>query len=165
MGHILGDLFGVHGTYISKPPSFQELKRSIDNDHPLIATLQSPMGSGHVVVVSGYEYPDQVIVLDPINGKHMVDYQTLISNFTYGFWTGSFLITQQRGADNGRFSQQPLPPGGRFGQQPPPGGRFGQQPAIECLSSGGPCPMRIPIPIGTPCTCTTPYGLWPGISR
>lgn len=109
MAHILGNLFSVHGRYIPRPPSFDEIKRSIDNDHPLIATLQNPMGSGHVVVVSGYRNPNQVIVLDPMNGRHVVGYQTLISNFQYGNWTGSFLITPENSNSGGGTS---LPPPG-----------------------------------------------------
>jgi hypothetical protein len=95
MGHILGNLFKINGRYIAGPASLFELKSSIDSNRPLIAYLQNLRGSGHVVVVSGYKNFNKVIVLDPINGRHVVNYNELISSFTYGFWNGSFLITSQ----------------------------------------------------------------------
>jgi hypothetical protein len=152
MAHILGDLFGVHGRYIPRPPSFDEIKRSINNDHPLIATLQNPMGGGHVVVVSGYENPYRVILLDPINGRHVVGYQTLISNFQYGNWTGSFLITPENSNPGGGTpSPTPMPP-----MSPP---------TSQCITNWGACFMSVPIPIGAPCVCPSPRGGIPGIAR
>lgn len=102
MGQILGNIFNIRGRYISKPPSFQELKNSINNDNPIIATLQHPRGSGHVVVVSGYQNPNRVVVLDPMHGKHIVNYNTLIANFEYGYWTGSFLLTSENSQSNSK---------------------------------------------------------------
>ena len=104
MGHILGNLFNINGRYITGPPTLFELKGSIDSNRPLIAHLRNLRGSGHVVVVSGYKNFNKVIVLDPINGRHVVNYNELISSFTYGFWTGSILITSQpHGGNNLNF--------------------------------------------------------------
>jgi len=98
MGHILGTLYGIRGRYIPYPPTYNQIKNSIDLNYPLIATLQQRNGSGHVVVISGYTNNNNVIVLDPMsNGKQIVNYNTLISNFSYGRWTGSFLIQGNRG--------------------------------------------------------------------
>lgn len=149
MGHILGDLFGIHGRYISRPPSFDEIKLSIDNKHPLIATLQTS-GSGHVVVISGYELPDQVIVLDPMNGKHIVNYQTIISNFRYGNWVGSFLITPENSnvRNDTAIPKQPI-----------------STPASQCITNLGSCFMSISIPIGTSCFCPSQMGNIQGIAQ
>ena len=152
MAHILSNLFGVNGRFIPYPPSFQDVRRSIDNNHPLIATLRQPMGGGHVVVVSGYSNPNSVIVLDPMNGRHIVDYQMLISNFQYGNWTGSFLITPEN--SNRRPSQQRHRP-----TMPQP------QMATQCITNWGACFMNVPIPVGASCTCFTPRGAIPGMAR
>ncbi len=153
IAHILGNLFGVQGRFIPYPPSFQDIKRSIDNNHPLIATLRQQMGGGHVVVVSGYRNHNQVVVLDPMNGKYTVDYQKLMSNFQYGNWTGSFLITPEN--SNSHRNSRPMP-------RPRP-----QRPRIasQCVTNFLACPMGIAMPVGSPCTCFTPRGPIPGIAR
>ena len=154
MAQILGNLFNIRGRYIPRPPSFQELKRSINNDHPLIATLQNPMGSGHVVVVSGYRNPNKVIILDPMYGKHVVNYNTLIANFQYGYWTGSFLITPENSQNNSHGNRRRIPNNTR---QP--------RAASQCVTNFGSCFMGVPIPIGSPCTCYTPRGPIHGVAR
>lgn len=95
MTAILSKIFGMHGTHKTTPVSFQEVVTEINAGRPLVAALQKP-GAGHVVVISGYRLPDQVVVLDPIYGKQTVAYATLRANWTYGYWTETLVISSNR---------------------------------------------------------------------
>jgi len=96
MEYILGRVFGVHGVKKGAIP-FNEVVSNIDDNKPLIVQLMSSPTSGHVVVVSGYRYPGEIKVLDPIYGEYWVPYQTLIANWQYGYWVGTFTFTTTRG--------------------------------------------------------------------
>ncbi len=99
MAAILGDIFDIHGAYLTTALSFQDVKKHIDAGRPLIAALVRPfpMGqSGHVVVISGYELPDRIIVQDPQYGRDVVSHSVLMANWKYGYWQQTFTITSNR---------------------------------------------------------------------
>ena len=91
MADILGNVFDIHGGYLPSPISFSQVRNHIDNDRPLIAGLRGGPGA-HVVVISGYRSPFTVIVLDPLSGRHEVDWGALIVNAQFGHWTETFVI-------------------------------------------------------------------------
>jgi len=96
MGAILGRIFDVHGRYIPRALSFDEVVANIDADKPMIAGLQKGP-SGHVVVIAGYDTSDNTIkVLDPMHGEHWVPYNVLIANWQLGIWNLSFEFTTDR---------------------------------------------------------------------
>lgn len=88
---ILSNIYGISGYYHVRPLSFDQIKSEINNDHPFIAALRGGF-SGHVVVVVGYENPNQVILLDPMSGQHKVQYSQLRNNFQLGNWTETFTV-------------------------------------------------------------------------
>jgi hypothetical protein len=100
MEGILNNIFKVQTDYTPAPASFEEIVDEIDKGRPLIAALMKPTGGGHVVVISGYRSNERVVVLDPLYGKHTVAYQTLIANWQYGYWRGTFTFTTNIGDDS-----------------------------------------------------------------
>ena len=96
MAAIMGDIFHISGRHVVKPVTYAEIKRRIDDDKPMIAALRKP-GSGHVVVISGYEAPNKVRILDPIYGKAWVSYDELTVSWSNGVWTETFLTDSSRG--------------------------------------------------------------------
>lgn len=109
MANILGIIFGIQGVYFKSPIGYDKIVEQIDAGQPMIVGLSSQQ-SGHVVVISGYESPDKVVVLDPMYGRYTVDYQTLGANWTYGVWTDTFIIHSKR-ADKStcQFVEESLP--------------------------------------------------------
>ena len=91
MKNIMGRLYGMSGYHHVRPLSYSELKREIDNDRPFIAALRTQQ-SGHVVVVTGYSSPNNVILLDPLSGRHVTPYSTLIANFQLGYWMETLTV-------------------------------------------------------------------------
>lgn len=90
---ILSKIFGLSGYHHLRPLSYSEVRTEIDNDRPFIAALQNGF-SGHVVVISGYELPNMIVVLDPLSGRHVIPYNQLRSNFQLGNWTETFTFSQ-----------------------------------------------------------------------
>lgn len=60
-------------------------------------------------------------------------------------------------------TQQRLPsaPMAPMPQQQMPRPRF----ATLCMTSAGPCPMAVAMPVGSSCACYTPWGAVPGIAQ
>lgn len=139
MKNIMGNIFHLQGQYYFSAPNYQEIIESIDNHHPIIAQLQNPYQPGHVVVVAGYKRPNNVIVLDPIQGKLLVSYNSLLANNPYGKWVGSFLITGKN---------ESVPPVAKY-----------------CYTYQMNCPMRVAVPVGSSCSCLTPWGPIQGIAK
>lgn len=104
MKTILSRIFGLSGYHYPRALTYAELQREIDRGKPFIAAIRNGF-SGHVVVVSGYETPDRVIVLDPMSGRHVVRYGQLRQNFRLGSWTETLTVS---GATPGR--REPPPP-------------------------------------------------------
>lgn len=93
MKNIMGNLYKLSGYHHLRPLSFDELKKEIDNERPMIAALQTNF-SGHVIVIIGYSSPNKVIVLDPISGRHEVSYQQIIANFQTGYWSQTLTVNK-----------------------------------------------------------------------
>ncbi len=91
---ILSNIYGISGYHHVRPLSFDEIKSEIDDDQPFIAALRGGF-SGHVVVVVGYKDPNKVILLDPMSGRHKVQYSQLLRNFQLGNWTETFTVNNQ----------------------------------------------------------------------
>jgi hypothetical protein len=54
----------------------------------------------------------------------------------------------------------------RGGSVPRPGpGQAAPAIARICTTTWGMCPMQVPVPIGSSCTCFNAYGQFPGIAR
>jgi hypothetical protein len=139
MATILANIYHLRGYHHVRALSFRELKNEIDRGRPMIAALQTGF-SGHVVVISGYEDPDVVVVLDPMSGRHEVTYSQLRANFQTGYWTETFTI-RGRSADRG-----PVGEGQRA--EPPP--------TLFCCDAWGRrrCQITVnPGPVGSPCWC------------
>ena len=138
MKTILSRIFGLSGSHYSRALTYAELRREIDGNRPFIAAIRNGF-SGHVVVVSGYEAPDRVILLDPMSGRHVVPYGQVRQNFQLGSWTETLTVS---GAEPSR--RQPPPP-------PPPPAR-----TPYCCDAWGNrrCAIQMnPGPTGSPCGC------------
>jgi hypothetical protein len=88
---ILGNIFGLTGRHFPRPLSYAELKDQIDANQPMIAALSTGF-SGHAVVITGYEDPNLVIVLDPMSGRQVVPYPQLRASWQHGFWSETFTV-------------------------------------------------------------------------
>lgn len=61
-------------------------------------------------------------------------------------------------------AQQGMAPSLPMPQQTPqqmPRPRF----AAMCMTSAGPCPMAVAMPVGASCACYTPWGVVPGVAQ
>jgi Papain-like cysteine protease AvrRpt2 len=136
MKTILSRIFGLSGYHYPRPLTYAELKREIDRDKPFIAAIRNGF-SGHVVVVSGYETPDHVILLDPMSGRHVVRYGQLRQNFQLGSWSETLTVS---GAVPARRASPPPP----------------QRTPYCCDASGNRrCSIQMnPGPPGSACACT-----------
>jgi hypothetical protein len=138
---IFGQVFNIHGRSQPMPATFSEIVDSIDNGKPIVIWLWRTSTSAHVVVIAGYRMPSTVVVLDPMSGRNDVDYQTLRTNWLTGVWRDTIFVS---GVDGGTIV-------------PPPPSM-----ATACVTMAGPCPMMVPVPIGSPCQCQMPMGIFPG---
>jgi len=89
---MLMHFFGVR-SHIDQTGTFQNIAINIDNGNPLIIALNSQTGGvGHVIVLSGYNPPNMVQVIDPMVGQpQWIPYQQL---FNYGFGPGALSWTR-----------------------------------------------------------------------
>jgi hypothetical protein len=144
MKTILSRIFGLSGYHYPRPLTYAEVKREIDRDKPFIAAIRNGF-SGHVVVVSGYETPDRVILLDPMSGRHVVRYGQLRRNFQLGSWTETLTVS---GAAPGR-------------REPPPPPSPTRTPHCCDASGNRRCLIQMnPGPPGSPCACAgQDYGI------
>lgn len=95
MEDILEKIFKIQCSYRRSAIPYHEIVDEIDAQRPLIAGLRK-LGGGHVVVISGYQYPSNVIVLDPLNGREIIPYATLKANWRYGIWSDTFTFSTNR---------------------------------------------------------------------
>lgn len=100
MENILENIFNVSTIHNDSPVDFDTIASEIDAGRPLIAALHHARG-GHVVVISGYQQPNRVKVLDPINGTNTITYDTFVNNWQYGQWVETFTFSTDR-ADSPR---------------------------------------------------------------
>jgi len=112
---ILGNLYGLSGYHYNKPLSYTDLKNEIDNGRPMIAALQKNF-SGHVVVIVGYSPPQNIIILDPMSGRHEVPYQQVRANFQTGHWSQTLTVENSSVASGASPSSQGYPSG--YGMKP-----------------------------------------------
>jgi hypothetical protein len=92
MGSIMGNIFEIHGRVEDGALSYDDIVEAIDDDKPIIAIVSfdsSPVA--HAIVIAGYRDDNQVVVLDPMLGRRVVDYDSLSEN-----WDGSMVITSDR---------------------------------------------------------------------
>ena len=168
---ILGNIYGIAGFHHVRPLRFNEIVREIRKNRPFIIAMRKPRG-GHVVVISGYHYPDKVVVLDPIYGRQIVPYRVLRHNSTYGVWTDTLTLSgrnpflsaqsyrrqlQQRTRYPSRTSsnrRQPTSTRYQKYRYPPRGYRNPAQ--LYCCNRHGAKVCRItvnPGPVGSRCFC------------
>lgn len=92
---MLMQYIGLHGTQYNRSLSEQEIINAIDNNHPIIAgSINWYAGSGHVVVISGYQrtpYGIQYKILDPFTYVSYKDYYSIIRNQS-GDWSVSWVF-------------------------------------------------------------------------
>jgi hypothetical protein len=72
--------------------SFTDLMNELTAGHPVCLNIDWSGNSGsHMIAVSGVEIPNLVIVEDPVNGRSVTPYQTLLTSYQgSGSWTDSF---------------------------------------------------------------------------
>lgn len=89
------EVFGLTGSYLDHPLSYEELRDEIDSDRPVIAALAGRQ-AGHAVVVSGYRDPDLVVVLHPLSGRHVLPYEELLRYWQPGVWAETIRFAMNR---------------------------------------------------------------------
>jgi len=95
MTEVMSRIYGVHGALVHRPLPMAEIRKEIDDGRPFIAALDRPDG-GHIVVVTGYDEPDRVVVLDPQAGRLVLPYETMLDAEKPGRWMHSFVFTSRR---------------------------------------------------------------------
>ncbi len=70
---------------------FTDLFNELSAGNPVCINIDWSGGSSHLIAVSGDELPDTVIVEDPVNGRWVGQYETLLTSYLgSGSWTNSF---------------------------------------------------------------------------
>ncbi|MBI5503650.1 MAG: C39 family peptidase [Deltaproteobacteria bacterium] len=87
--------FGISSEYRSAPILFSAVRDALDRGQPLIAELTNASG-GHVVVVSGYTLPDQLLIVDPAIGARTMKYDEFVGGTDRLPWTGTHILTTAR---------------------------------------------------------------------
>ncbi len=83
------DLFKIFGfqSYIDYSPTFEELKREIDNGYPVLLSTQLTK-AGHIVVAVGYTPDGCIIVNDPAGDKNRGSYFNYYGKQVVYDWPG-----------------------------------------------------------------------------
>jgi hypothetical protein len=97
MTEMMSRTYGIHGDMIDRSLSYNEIVREIDADRPIIAAIDKKDEGGHIVVISGYVFPNRVVVLDPERGRLVRVLEELIrSTDVYEGWAHTFLFSSRR---------------------------------------------------------------------
>jgi len=86
--------WGIHSNFKSGKVSFQKIVFEIDNNRPVELGFRGVFGSGHVVLVIGYEDSirkgNKLYLMDPNQGGSWRAYKDLIVSIELGEWVYSW---------------------------------------------------------------------------
>lgn len=88
-------MFDIPAHHQSTPITYDRLIQEIDSRRPVIIALWMSAPTAHIVVITGYEKPDTVIIMNPTSDRLLrVQYTDLITNWK---WKDTILIGNASG--------------------------------------------------------------------
>ncbi|MBL6988838.1 MAG: C39 family peptidase [Bacteriovoracaceae bacterium] len=92
MSEMMG-MYDLESKWVAGPLTFEQVVEEIDNDNPIVVGLKDAnRNMGHVVVLSGYQTPNRLVILDPQAGRIEASFEQVRGDFGRLKW-GKTMLT------------------------------------------------------------------------